>query len=161
MYWCWNRSILGEPSQYHGYWCPSSSCRQGISSHTIDSAVYMGPYLPWGIISSTCAISVLRNYSKHKYIFVLPKINSAQDLKSYVVFFRGHPLVQAGRAEDKVWTQRTHQGTTRWVQFHCSTENVIHIDVLVQNCSNSSVLAMELLQFCTKSLTCNGKFITF
>ena len=35
------------------------------------------------------------------------------------------------------------------------------IDVLVQDCSNSSALAMELLQFCTKpSIICHfpGKF---
>ena len=28
--------------------------------------------------------------------------------------------------------------------------SILHIDSLVQDCSNSSVLAMELLQFCTK-----------
>ena len=30
-----------------------------------------------------------------------------------------------------------------------------HIDILVQDCSNSSVLAMKLLQSCTKPSACN------
>ena len=39
-----------------------------------------------------------------------------------------------------------HEG---WCHAH-------HIDVLVQNCSNSSALAMELLQFCAKPPICNN-----
>ena len=29
-------NIPGGPAQYHGYWCPGSLCRHGISSHVID-----------------------------------------------------------------------------------------------------------------------------
>ena len=38
-----------------------------------------------------------------------------------------------------------HLNVKKWLKMH------IYIDGLVQNCSNSSVLAMELLQSCTKS----------
>ena len=32
----------------------------------------------------------------------------------------------------------------------------VHIDGLVQNCGNSSALAMELLQSCTEPSICSG-----
>ena len=34
-----------------------------------------------------------------------------------------------------------------------------YIDVLVQDCSNSSALAMELLQSCTKPPNCHGETV--
>ena len=38
------------------------------------------------------------------------------------------------------------------VKGPCYKEVTLYIDALVQDCNNSSVLAMELLQSCTKSL---------
>ena len=38
----------------------------------------MSPWLPLGRISTNCTISISRNDRKCKYIFMLPKINSAQ-----------------------------------------------------------------------------------
>ena len=35
----------------------------------------------------------------------------------------------------------------------------MHIENLVQDCSNSSALALELLQFCTKSLICHRTYL--
>ena len=45
--------------------------------------------------------------------------------------------------------------------------HIVYIEGLVQDCGNSSALAMELLQFCTKSSICNvtagysGEFMLF
>ena len=54
-------------------------------------------------------------------------------------FFKLHNQILLVKAALwKVWT-------ATFYNFHME-----HIDGLVQNCSNSSVLAMELLQSCTK-----------
>ena len=39
--------------------------------------------------------------------------------------------------------------------MHTPQIDTLHIDGWVQDCSNSSALAMELLQSCTKPSTCN------
>ena len=38
--------------------------------------------------------------------------------------------------------------------MHTPQTDTLHIDGWVQDCSNSSALAMELLQYCTKPSTC-------
>ena len=53
--------IAGEQGQYHDCWCPGSLYHQDISSHNIDNIGETCPFLPPGSISSTFAISVLRN----------------------------------------------------------------------------------------------------
>ena len=48
-------------------------------------------------------------------------------------------------------THRLHDGTLPSVHvFHARSNRTLYIDGLVHVCSNSSALAMELLQFCTK-----------
>ena len=67
-------NIPGEPFQYHGCWCPGWRHRHIISSHHGDCVGQMGPLLPWGIISTLCAISMLRNDTECESIFMCPKI---------------------------------------------------------------------------------------
>ena len=59
--WCWKHIILTELDQYHGCWCPGSSHLQVISKHGIDCKGQTGHCFPWGIFSTTCIVSVLRN----------------------------------------------------------------------------------------------------
>ena len=57
---------------------PGSLRRQGINSHDIDYIEYVGPFLTWGSILSTCIKSIWRNDIKSKYMFMLPLKNSAR-----------------------------------------------------------------------------------
>ena len=52
--------------------------RQDISSHDIDFREYVGPYLIWGRILSTCVISMWRNSIKCKYMFMFTLKNLAR-----------------------------------------------------------------------------------
>ena len=47
-------------SQYHGYWCPGSFRRQGISTHDINYVEYVSSCLARGRISTTYVKSVWR-----------------------------------------------------------------------------------------------------
>ena len=51
---------------------PGSLLCPVISNHDIDCAMWMVPCLPWGKISTTCSISVLRNDREFQHIFVFP-----------------------------------------------------------------------------------------
>ena len=64
--------------QYHGCWYPGSLGRQDISSHDIDYMKYLGPSLAWGRILSTCFISMWRNDTKCKYMFMFLLKNLAR-----------------------------------------------------------------------------------
>ena len=64
--------------QYHGCWCPGSLRRQDISSHDIDYIEYLGPSLAWGSILSTRVISMWRNDTKCKYMFMFSLKNLAR-----------------------------------------------------------------------------------
>ena len=69
------KTIIFQANQVNSCWCPGSLHCQVISSHVID---YKGPCLPWCKVSTTYAISLLRNYKKDTNIFFLfPKTNSA------------------------------------------------------------------------------------
>ena len=50
---------------------------QDISSHDIDYVEYVGPYLTWWRILSTCVIPMQRNDIKCKYLFMFPLKNLA------------------------------------------------------------------------------------
>ena len=45
-------------------------CIQIINNHGIANVRWTGTYLPWGSISSMCAIIVWRNHAKFKWIFI-------------------------------------------------------------------------------------------
>ena len=51
---------------------------QDISSHDIDYIEYVGPYLIWGRILSTCVLSMWNNDIECKYIFMFPLKNLAR-----------------------------------------------------------------------------------
>ena len=61
--------------QYHGCWCPGSLRSQVLCSHGND---FVGPWLPWGRISTVFVIFMLRNDIKCKHIFMFLKNQSAQ-----------------------------------------------------------------------------------
>ena len=56
-----------------------------------------------------------------------------------------------------IWCQNLEYCYSPWNQTPAKLQSASTIDGLVQNCSNSSAKAMELLQFCTKKmvLACN------
>ena len=62
-------------SQYHSCWCPGSLCRQDISTHDIDYIEQVSSCLAWGRISTTCVMSVWRNYINCRYVFVFIRKN--------------------------------------------------------------------------------------
>ena len=51
------------------YRCPWSLHHKGISSHTLVLTRQVGPYPPWGTISTTCVISAWNSDVKCRYIF--------------------------------------------------------------------------------------------
>ena len=73
-------SYLGLARSISWCWCPGFLRRQDISSHDIE---YYWPYrvcrsyLIWGIILSTCVISMWRNDIKCKYMFMFTLKNLA------------------------------------------------------------------------------------
>ena len=75
-----SNSIAGHPTinvrgpSYLGLTRSVSLRRQDISSHDIDYIEYVGRYLIWGRILSTCVISMWRNDIKYKYMYSLWKI---------------------------------------------------------------------------------------
>ena len=72
-------SYLGLARSISGCWCPGSLRRQDISSHDIDYIEYVGPYLTWGRILSTCVISMWRNDIKYMYMFMVTLKNLAHN----------------------------------------------------------------------------------
>ena len=72
-----DRVILVYLGQCHGCWCLGSLCCQDISSHDIDYTEYVGPSLAWGRILSMCVISMWRNDTKCKCMFMFSLKNLA------------------------------------------------------------------------------------
>ena len=58
-------------------WCPEFLHHQVISIPDIHYSELTDPCLPWGKISTTCAISVLRKWQKIKVYFASLKLNLA------------------------------------------------------------------------------------
>ena len=118
---CGRPGLLYQNSQYHGCCWPGDAKSLGISSHGINLSIYS---------SFMC---------NHK-IFLASR---------YVLWWR------------KRWKSSSQHISSQLCQQWTSTPNSIlisnfdplrhhQINGLVQDCSNSSVLAMELLQSCTK-----------
>ena len=99
---CRNRVIPVWLGQYHGCWCPGSLCRQVISSHDIDCVNYVGPYLTWGRISTTCVMSVWRNDRNYKYMFMFLLKNLACK-----------ELTKIEEKEDQVWKIQQNSNITQ------------------------------------------------
>ena len=64
LFWCWNGDIPGELDQHHGCWCPGPMRHQVVSSLGFEYAGFIGLCLPWDMISTRCAISVLKDDGK-------------------------------------------------------------------------------------------------
>ena len=56
-------------SQCHGCWCPDSLNHQALSTNGIDYTRQTNFCLLWGRTSTTCALAILRNYRKCKYMY--------------------------------------------------------------------------------------------
>ena len=69
---CGDRLNLVQHSRYHGCWCPASLCCQDISTNDIDYVEQASSCLTWGIISTSCVMSMWRNDIKCKYMFLFP-----------------------------------------------------------------------------------------
>ena len=93
---CGDRVTSVYLGQYDDCWCPGSSSRQDISSHDIHYIEYVGPYLTWGRILSTCVISRWRNDTRwRKYMFMFPLKNLAhKELTAIRHETRSHYLTQ-------------------------------------------------------------------
>ena len=72
-----NPQRVGGPS-YLGLTRSISLRRQDISSHDTDYIEYVGPFLTWGRILSSCVKSMWRNGIKCKYVFMFPLKNLAR-----------------------------------------------------------------------------------
>ena len=70
---------------HHYCCCLGCSHHRDITSHAIDDAGQTGPWLPQGRISTTCAISMVTNDRKCKYIFIFPTwIHKAQSKAKFL-----------------------------------------------------------------------------
>ena len=58
---------------------------QDISRHDMDYVEYVDPGLTWGRILSTCVISMWRNGTKCKYMFMLTLKNLARKELTFLV----------------------------------------------------------------------------
>ena len=99
-------SYLGLLGQHHGCWCPGSLRHQDISSHDIDCIEYLGPSLAPGRILSTCVISMWKNDTKCKYMFMFPLKNLARKGLSKLSLKLGHGWVTT--SQKKLWKVITY-----------------------------------------------------
>ena len=116
--------------QYHAWWCPGSLGRQGISRHGIDE-------ISWNIPS----------LASEEFI-CLTKFSPAVNATTTVPFFFFSTSTRSNRVCDVLWLADPHWPSGDSGRMNSS--GGAYIDGLAQDCSNSSALAMELLQSCTK-----------
>ena len=83
--------------------------------------------------------------------------------KTLLIFSRDFPLLIFNKNSSFHFVQGIPCGVSSFTNNamkYLNSSQFCGINVLVQNCSNSSALAMELLQSCTKtSNTCNSRLI--
>ena len=154
-FWWWRQNILGKLDQYHCYWCPGSLPHQIISNYGTDNVGWKGFCLPQGRIlgvfswvQSLRSILTLHLPCEMQYCVITDCVVMRQNwTNNWEDFFLTMYAtgVQTGSNSNK-----TLRYTTSKCYVYSFTERrlkgILHVDGLVQDCSNSSALAMELLQ---------------
>ena len=86
---------------------------QDISSHDIDYIEYVGHFLTWGRILSTCVISMWMNDTKCKYMLIFPlKILARKGLKGHLAQQPLLELLNCHVVKSLLFVWRL--GTRRW-----------------------------------------------
>ena len=87
--------ILGvKLGLYHGWQCPGSLHHQGINGHSIDCVTLAGPSLQQRI-STTCNISILRNYAIRCKCIIIILFMKYQHIKGLISWFKtNHKIPQ-------------------------------------------------------------------
>ena len=146
---CGDRVTSVYLGQYHDCWCPGSSSRQDISSHDIHYIEYVGPYLTWGRILSTCVISRWSNDTRwRKYMFMFPLKNLAhKELTAIRHQTRSHYLTQCWSISMVTFVVNRPQ----WVKPFWYWDPYHKCEIWVNTCITRSS-AVELPQSRTKPL---------
>ena len=129
--------ILGvKLGLYHGWQCPGSLHHQGINGHSIDCVTLAGRSLQQGI-STTCNISILRNYAIRCKCIIIILFMKYQHIKGLISWFKtNHKIPQY------TWPE-SHNPSFCNRNVHNSVTNGVLWDICLMHCAHVCTFLLQ------------------